>query len=97
MEEKCPAVYILASKRNGTLYVGVTSNLPARVWQHKNNVADGFSKTHRIHHLVYFEMHGDMDSATEREMRLKKWKREWKVKLIEDVNPYWRDLFEDIL
>ncbi|MDD9811395.1 MAG: GIY-YIG nuclease family protein [Gammaproteobacteria bacterium] len=97
MTEKHPAVYIMASKRNGTLYTGVTSDLPARVWQHKNNLADGFTRKYRVHLLVYFEMHGDMASATLREMRIKEWKRRWKLELIEDANPYWRDLYEDIL
>ncbi len=97
MIEKHPAVYILASKRNGTLYTGVTSNLPARVWQHKNNVVDGFTKKHNVHQLVYFEMHGDMASAYGREKEIKKWNRSWKMELIEGENPEWKDLYEDIL
>ena len=94
---KQPAVYILASKRNGTLYIGVTSNLPARVWQHRNDVVDGFTNKHGVHMLVYFELHDDMESAIIREKRLKKWKREWKLRLIEEMNPNWNDLYDSIL
>jgi putative endonuclease len=94
---KQPAVYILASQRNGTLYVGVTSDLPGRVWQHKNDVADGFTKTYGVHILVYFELHDDMESAIVREKRLKKWNRAWKLRLIEEMNPDWNDLYESIL
>ncbi len=93
---KQPAVYILASKRNGTLYIGVTSNLPARVWQHKNNLVEGFTKRYGVHRLVYFEMHNDMSEAIQREKRLKKWRRQWKIELIETTNPQWRDLFDEI-
>ena len=97
MPEKHPAVYIMANERNGKLYTGVTSNLPARVWQHKNDLVEGFTKKHRTHLLVYFEMHGDMAAATLREIRLKRWRRKWKLALIEKGNPGWRDLYEDIL
>ena len=97
MTKKQPAVYILASTRNGTLYIGVTSNLPARVWQHKNNAVEGFTEKYKVHKLVYFEMHEDMASATEREIQIKKWNRGWKLKLIEKENPGWRDLYDDIL
>jgi putative endonuclease len=94
---KQPAVYILASKRNGTLYVGVTSDLPGRVWQHKNGIAEGFTKTYGVHMLVYFELHDDMESAIIREKRIKKWNRAWKLRLIEEMNPDWNDLYESIL
>lgn len=94
---KQPAVYIMASKRNGTLYVGVTSDLAVRVWQHRNNVVEGFTKKYGVHMLVYFELHDDMESAIVREKRLKKWNREWKLRLIEEMNPDWDDLYESIL
>ena len=94
---KQPAVYILASRRNGTLYVGVTSDLAARIWQHRNDVVDGFTKKYGVHMLVYFELHDDMESAIIREKRLKKWNRAWKLRLIEEMNPDWIDLYESIL
>jgi len=80
-------VYILTSKRNGTLYIGVTSNLPQRIWQHKNNQLDGFSKKYNVKQLVYFEQHDTAESAITREKQIKKWKRVWKLKLIEKNNP----------
>lgn len=92
-----PAVYILASQRNGTLYTGVTSDLPKRIWEHKNDVADGFSKKYEVHILVYFELHDDMLSAITREKQIKKWDRSWKIRLIESVNADWRDLWNEIL
>ncbi len=88
---KHPCVYILASQRNGTLYVGVTSNLLKRVWEHRNGVVSGFTKRYRIHHLVYFEQAADMLSAIAREKQLKRWKRQWKINLIEQTNPAWDD------
>ncbi|WP_303905065.1 GIY-YIG nuclease family protein [Thiohalomonas denitrificans] len=91
-----PAVYILASRRNGTLYVGVTSDLVKRVWEHRNNVSEGFTKKYRVHRLVYFELHEDMVGAIVREKRLKKWNRAWKLALIEKDNPEWRDLYSEI-
>jgi len=94
---KQPAVYILASKRNGTLYTGVTSDLIKRVWEHKNNLADGFTKKYDVHMLVYYELHGDMSEAITREKRIKKWNRAWKLRLIEQNNPQWRDLYATIL
>jgi putative endonuclease len=94
---KQPAVYILASKRNGTLYIGVTSDLVQRVWQHKNNVIDGFTKKYGVHTLVYYEWYDDMESAILREKRLKKWNRAWKLRLIEEKNPDWNDLCSSIL
>ena len=94
---KQPAVYILASKRNGTLYTGVTSNLLKRIWEHKNNLVEGFTKRYDVHHLVWYEIHESMESAITREKQLKKWKRKWKLELIEKGNPYWRDLYEKIV
>jgi putative endonuclease len=96
MPTKEPCVYILASKPNGTLYIGVTSDLVQRVWQHKQHLVDGFSKEHDTHLLVYFEMHATMDSGIQREKQLKKWNRQWKISLIEKDNPHWHDLYEQI-
>lgn len=92
-----PAVYILASKPNGTLYIGVTSKLQTRIWQHKNDLADGFSKQYQIHDLVYFEQFSDMYTAICRERQLKHWARAWKIQLIEASNPQWIDLYPSIL
>jgi putative endonuclease len=94
--EKLPCVYILASQRNGTLYTGVTGDLVTRVWQHKNDLIEGFSKTYRVHRLVYYEVCDDMRSAIAREKQLKKWNRIWKLRLIEEKNPQWRDLWKEI-
>jgi putative endonuclease len=94
---KQPAVYILASKRNGTLYIGVTSNLQKRAWEHKNDFAQGFTKRYGVHRLVYFELCEDMMSAIRREKQMKKWNRAWKLELIEKQNPAWRDLWEEIV
>ncbi len=91
MRQRIPCVYILASQRNGTLYIGVTSDLPSRIWQHQNDQVPGFTQRHRVHTLVWYEAHDTMDSAIRREKALKEWKRAWKIKLIEDRNPYWRD------
>ncbi|UOA07371.1 GIY-YIG nuclease family protein [Methylobacter sp. S3L5C] len=96
-DTKQPAVYILASHRNGTLYIGVTSNLIQRVWQHKIDLFEGFTKKYQVHILVYYELHNDMLSAITREKQLKKWNRNWKLMMIEKDNPTWRDLWEDIL
>ncbi|MCQ8105470.1 GIY-YIG nuclease family protein [Methylomonas sp. SURF-2] len=93
---KQPAVYILASQRNGTLYIGVTSNLLQRIWQHKEDLVEGFTKQYRVHTLVYYELHADMNAAIAREKQLKKWNRKWKLDLIEQQNPNWRDLWDDI-
>lgn len=90
---KQPAVYILASKRNSTLYIGVTSDLVKRVWQHKNDVCEGFTKKYGVHTLVYYEMHANMTEAIRREKQLKKWNRAWKIELIERENPEWFDLW----
>ena len=92
--EKQPAVYILASKRNGTLYTGVTSDLARRVSEHKLEVFEGFTQRYGIHMLVYYEWSGDMRSAISREKQIKKWSRAWKLELIECLNPEWRDLSE---
>jgi putative endonuclease len=86
---KQPAVYILASKRNGTFYIGVTSDLQKRVWEHKDNTVEGFTKRYGVHNLVYYELHGDMLSAISREKQMKKWNRAWKLELIEKQNPDW--------
>ena len=88
-------VYILASKRNGTLYVGVTNNLEKRIYEHKNDLIKGFTSRYGVHTLVYYEETNDINTALQREKRLKKWNREWKLELIEAVNPYWNDLAKD--
>lgn len=92
-----PCVYILTNKPLGTLYVGVTGDLIRRVWEHKSAVQDGFTKTHHIHTLVYFEQYETMEEAITREKRLKKWRRAWKIDLIEATNPDWHDLFPGLL
>ena len=90
-------IYILASQRNGTLYIGVTSNLMKRIYEHRTDVIDGFSKKHRVHRLVYFEVCPDISSAITREKQLKKWNRSWKLQLIERNNPGWDDLYPTLL
>ena len=95
--EKLFSVYILANKRNGTLYVGVTSNLVSRVWQHKHKLVDGFTAKYGVDKLMYYEMFEAADLAITREKQLKKWRRAWKIELIEDKNPAWDDLFMDIV
>ena len=92
-----PAVYILASKRNGTLYIGVTSDLIKRIWEHKNNMVEGFTKRYSVHYLVWYEVHESIESAIGREKRLKEWKRKWKLELIESSNPDWQDLYNTII
>ena len=92
-----PCVYILASNRNGTLYVGVTSGLVKRVWEHKNDFVDGFTKRHGVHTLVWCEAHETMESAIAREKALKAWRRVWKLELIEKENPEWMDLYEKLV
>jgi putative endonuclease len=94
---KQPAVYILASQKNGTLYIGVTSDLVQRVWEHKNHCVEGFTDRYGVDLLVHYELFGDMEHAIVREKRLKKWDRAWKVRLIEEKNPQWLDLYEEIL
>ncbi len=90
-------VYILASRRNGTLYIGVTNDLVRRGYDHKTNAIDGFTKKYSVHTLVYFEAYLDVHDALTREKRLKKWKRQWKVDLIESKNPDWKDLYSEII
>ena len=90
------AVYMLASARNGTLYTGMTSSLPQRIWQHKSHVTTGFTDDHHVTTLVWFELHENAESAITREKQLKKWNRKWKLELIETENPTWRDLYPDI-
>jgi len=94
---KQPAVYILASKRNGTLYIGVTSDLVKRIWEHRNDMVEGFTKRYNVHRLVWYELHENMESAIEREKRLKEWKRKWKLELVESTNPNWLDLYYTIV
>jgi putative endonuclease len=89
-------VYVMASERYGTLYIGVTNNLKQRVWQHKQGVVDGFSKKYGVNQLVYFERFTWIQSAIDREKKMKKWNRSWKVRLIEQANPDWKDLFETL-
>jgi putative endonuclease len=91
-----PAVYLLASKRHGTLNIGVTSHLVPRIYPHRNNRSPGFSQKYQTHRLVYFELHDDMSEAIVREKQMKKWKRQWKIGLIEKGNPGWRDLWAEI-
>ena len=90
-------MYILASKKNGVLYVGVTSDLLKRVHQHKNRAVAGFTSKYHIHRLVYFEQTADIKAAIQREKRLKKWNRDWKIELIEESNPEWEDLYDGLL
>lgn len=89
-------VYILATARNGTFYVGVTSDLVKRIWEHKNDVVEGFTKRHGIKTLVYYEVFGDPENAIKREKRLKKWTRASKMQAIEEMNPEWEDLYDQI-
>ncbi|MBS1229025.1 MAG: Excinuclease subunit domain protein [Proteobacteria bacterium] len=95
--EKQAAVYLLASQRNGTLYIGVTSNLVKRIWEHRNNAVEGFTKRYGVHTLVYYEPHATMEAAITREKQLKKWNRAWKLRLVEERNPDWRDLWPEIV
>jgi putative endonuclease len=92
-----PAVYLLARQRMGTLYIGVTSDLVRRAWEHKNDAVPGFTQRYGVHRLVYFELHADMPAAITREKQLKKWNRAWKIELIEKNNPEWNDLWPTIL
>lgn len=94
---KRPCVYIPASERNGTLYVGVTSDIAQRAWIHKSEAVEGFTKRYSVHRLVYVEFHETMSAAIVREKQIKKWRRAWKLKLIEETNPQWRDLFDDLV
>ncbi|HKQ30293.1 MAG TPA: GIY-YIG nuclease family protein [Burkholderiales bacterium] len=94
---KQPCVYLLASKVNGTLYVGVTSDLVKRAWEHKNDAVDGFTKKYNVHTLVWYELHETMESAITREKAIKAWRREYKINLIVERNPQWQDLYPQIL
>ncbi len=89
--------YIMASKKNGTLYIGVTDDLPRRVWQHKNNVHDRFTKKYNVHRLVWYEATTDIEGAIRREKQMKKWRRQWKINLIEEENPNWGDLYDKLM
>ena len=95
--EKRAAVYILASRNNGPLYIGVTGNLIQRIWLHKNDLVEGFTKKYAVHSLVYYELHDEMLAAIQREKQLKKWNRQWKINLIEKSNPTWKDLWQDLV
>ena len=94
--EKQPCVYLLTNKRNGTLYAGVTSNLPRRIWEHKNKFVDGFTQKYGTDKLVWYELHETMESAIQREKNIKDWNRSWKLKTIEEMNPDWKDLYEEL-
>ncbi len=89
-------VYIMASRRNGTIYIGVTSDLPGRTYQHRNGLSDGFTKKYGCRLLVWYEAHDDIQDARSRELQMKKWKRQWKLREIETMNPGWDDLFESL-
>ena len=93
---RAPCVYLLANQRYGTLYCGVTSDLVQRIWQHRGDAVPGFTERHGVHRLVWFELHGTMIDAIEREKRIKKWRRAWKINLIEATNPYWLDLYPSL-
>jgi putative endonuclease len=94
--EKNFFVYMLANQKNGTLYIGVTSDLPKRVWEHKNKVVEGFTEKYDVDKLVWFEQHDNAESAITREKQMKEWKRDWKIKRIAEMNPDWNDLYDDI-
>ena len=91
--DRQPVTYILASNRNGTLYVGVTSDLIHRIWQHRDHLAPGFTSRYNVTRLVWYGLHDTMENAIAREKQLKKWNRAWKIRLIEEFNPYWNDLW----
>nr|WP_199041836.1 GIY-YIG nuclease family protein [Dyella sp. ASV24] len=97
MDRRQPCVYILASGRNGTLYVGVTSDLIKRIWQHRTEAVGGFTSRYHVHDLVWYELHETMESAIVKEKQLKEWKRSWKLRLIEGENPDWLDLYPTLL
>ncbi len=90
-------LYILASRRNGTLYIGVTGDLLRRIYEHRQNLVDGFTNKYHVHILVYYEVHSDIEEAITREKRIKKWNRKWKLRLIEEMNPEWKDLYTEII
>lgn len=95
--DKQPCVYLLANKRNGTLYAGVTSNLVKRIWEHKSHLVEGFTKKYNVTLLVWYELHDSMESAIHKEKMIKNWKIVWKLKVIEEQNPTWNDLYYDVL
>ena len=95
--EKLFCVYIMASRRRGTLYIGVTSNLLKRAWEHREGVVEGFTKQYGVKKLVWYEVHDNAETAITREKQLKEWRRQWKVELIEERNPWWRDLYKSLL
>ncbi len=94
---KEPCVYILSSRYHGTLYAGVTSDLIKRIWQHKSNLVEGFTRKYGVHQLVWYELHATMHEAIAREKAIKEWKRIWKIELVEQGNPQWRDLYDEIV
>jgi putative endonuclease len=96
MKERGGFVYIMTNARNGTLYIGVTSDLPGRVWQHKEGVEDGFTRKYGCKMLVWYEQHGEIEMAIRREKQLKEWKRLWKLRIIEEMNPDWDDLYDGL-
>ena len=95
--ERQPCVYLLASKRNGTIYTGVTSNLIKRIWEHKHHMVEGFTSKYHVNILVWYELHETMESAICREKAIKNWKRVWKISVIEEINSQWRDLYYELL
>jgi len=96
MKNKKYYVYIITNKKRSTLYIGVTNNLKRRIYEHKNELVDGFSKRHHLHKLVFYETFNSINNAIQMEKKMKKWDREWKIELIEDLNPDWNDLYEQI-
>jgi putative endonuclease len=97
MDQKTPCVYILTNKPNGVLYIGVTTNLVQRTWQHRQKLVTGFSNKYNLQRLVWYERHESIDIAISREKQMKKWNRDWKIQLIETSNPGWQDLYDEIL
>lgn len=91
------AVYMLANRYRGTIYIGMTSNLPKRIWEHKEKVVEGFTEKYDVNILVYYELHGSAEQGIRRERRLKEWQRQWKIELIEKQNPDWKDLYEEVI
>ena len=94
--DKTPCVYIITNKPDGTLYIGVTSDLPHRIWTHKQKLAEGFAKRHDLDRLVWYEVHDTMEEAILKEKQMKKWEREWKIRIIQEMNPRWNDLYEEL-
>ena len=95
-QAKTPCVYIITNKPHGTLYVGVTSDLPQRIWSHKQGAVEGFAKKHDLKRLVWYRVFDSMEEAIRREKQMKKWNREWKIDLVREMNPRWKDLYEDL-